>query len=82
MEDLMSRKISEMPPYAQRHGSPDKVPASRFANLGASVEVVCPECDAVLRVDAAILSLEPEFDCAGCGAPIGPEQPYRAFGSR
>jgi hypothetical protein len=48
-----------------RRGSPDKrgLPDD-------TVEVECPECDAVLRLDAAILSLNPEVLCAGCDATV------------
>ena len=71
MEDPMNRaKPFEAPPYALRHGSPDKVPHSRFAELGEFFEVSCPDCGAVLCVDSSLLSLSPEFDCAGCGETI------------
>ena len=48
-----------------RRGSPDKrgLPDD-------TVEVECPECDAVLCLDAALLSLSPEVLCAGCDATV------------
>jgi hypothetical protein len=48
-----------------RRGSPDKggLPDD-------TVEVECPECDAVLCLDAALLSLNPEVLCAGCDATV------------
>jgi hypothetical protein len=67
MEDLMRRtKASEMPAYALRHGSPDKVPAEPVEVF----ELACPECDATLCVETSLLSVSPEFDCAGCGCEI------------
>ena len=48
-----------------RRGSPDK----RGLPDG-TVEVECPECDAVLCLDAALLSLNPEVLCAGCDATV------------
>lgn len=59
-------KASEMPAYALRHGSPDKV----FDRSIDVFELACPECDAVLCVESALLSVSPEFECAGCGHPI------------
>jgi len=63
-------KPFEAPPYALRHGSPDKVPHPRFAELGEFFEVSCPDCGAVLCVDSSLLSLSPELECAGCGEAI------------
>ena len=59
-------RVSEMPAYALRHGSPDKVPAPPIDVF----EVVCPECDAILCVEKALLAVAPEFDCACCGREI------------
>jgi ribosomal protein S27E len=71
MEDPMNRaKPFEAPRYALRHGSPDKVPYSAFAELGEFFEVSCPDCGAVLCVDSSLLSLSPELECAGCGGAI------------
>jgi len=49
-----------------RRGSPDKTGGVR----GETVEVECPECDAVLSLDRALLALNPEILCAGCDATI------------
>jgi hypothetical protein len=35
-----------------------------------TVEVECPECDAVLCLDASVFALHPEVLCAGCDATI------------
>jgi ribosomal protein S27E len=71
MEDPMNRaKPFEAPPFALRHGSADKVPHSRFAELGKFLEISCPDCGAVLCVDISLLSLAPDFDCSGCGETI------------
>ena len=81
MEEPMRRtKASEVPAYALRHGSPDKVPASPLDVF----EVSCPACDATLCVESALLSVSPEFECAGCGHPIalasdGSFRPERRF---
>ena len=48
-----------------RRGAPDK---GGFPP--ETVEVECPECDAVLCLDAAVLALKPEVLCAGCDATI------------
>jgi hypothetical protein len=48
-----------------RRGSPDKRGVA-----DGTVEVECPECDAVLCLDAALLSLNPEVLCAGCDATV------------
>ena len=48
-----------------RRGSPDK---RGFSD--DTVEVECPECDAVLCLDAALLTLNPEVLCAGCDATV------------
>jgi transposase-like protein len=67
MEDPMRRtRVSEMPAYALRHGSPDKIPAAPIDVF----EVTCPACDATLCVERALLSVAPEFDCACCGREI------------
>ena len=63
-------KTFEASPYALRHGSADKIPRSRFAELGEFFEVSCPDCGAVLCVDSSLLSLSPELDCAGCGSLV------------
>jgi hypothetical protein len=49
-----------------RRGAPDK---ERGTNR-ETFEVACPECDAVLCFDAAVLALNPEVLCAGCDATI------------
>lgn len=68
----MSRaKVFDAPgAYELRHGSPDKVPSSRFSELGEYLEIGCPECGATLCVDSSLLSVSPEFECAGCGREI------------
>jgi hypothetical protein len=48
-----------------RRGSSDKRGVSDY-----TVEVECPECDAVLCLDAALLSVNPEILCAGCDATV------------
>jgi hypothetical protein len=50
-----------------RRGAPDK---QRSEAIRETVEVECPECDAVLCLDAAVLALNPEVLCAGCDATI------------
>ena len=50
-----------------RRGAPDK---ERSDRLHETLEVACPECDAVLCLDAAVLALNPEVLCAGCDATI------------
>ena len=49
-----------------RRGAPDKAPESSHE----TVEVECPQCDAVLCLDARLLALDPEVLCAGCEATI------------
>lgn len=49
----------------ERRGSPDK---RGFSD--GTVEVECPECEAVLYLDAALLTLNPEVLCAGCDATV------------
>lgn len=49
-----------------RRGAPDK----RGERPEQTVEVECPECDAVLCLDAAVLALNPEVLCAGCDATV------------
>jgi len=63
-------KAFEVPSFAQRHGSLDKVPVSSFAQRGEYFEITCPACGCVLCVDASLLAVSPEFDCAGCGEAI------------
>jgi ribosomal protein S27E len=71
MEDPMNRvKAFGVPAYALRHGSPDKVPASAFPELEEFYEISCPECGSILCIDASILAVSPEFECAGCGDRI------------
>jgi hypothetical protein len=49
-----------------RRGAPDK-----RGSLGPeTISVECPECDAVLCLDAAVLALNPEVLCAGCDATV------------
>jgi hypothetical protein len=49
-----------------RRGAPDKT-----ADLAVeTVEVECPQCDAVLCLEAGLLALNPEVLCAGCEATI------------
>ena len=48
-----------------RRGSPDK-----RGLPDVTVEVECPECDAVLCLDAALLYRKPEVLCAGCDATV------------
>ena len=87
----MSRAKAFAPPsYLLRHGSPDKVPASPFAELGELLEVVCPSCEATICVDATRPPACPDFECAGCGAELvlledgtlrrGPARRRRALG--
>ncbi len=52
-----------------RRGSPDKR-GSVAPEPDDTVEVECPECDAVLSLDAALVSLNPEVLCAGCDATV------------
>ena len=49
-----------------RRGAPDKThgPSSQ------TVDVECPSCFAVLRLERGILALDPEVLCAGCDATI------------
>ena len=49
-----------------RRGAPDK----RAGFAPETVSVDCPECDAVLCLDAAVLALSPEVLCAGCDATV------------
>lgn len=49
-----------------RRGAPDK----RGPLQPETVSVECPECDAVLCLDAAVLALNPEVLCAGCDATV------------
>ena len=49
-----------------RRGALDKGAGS----AGRTVEVECPECEAVLCLDAALLVLNPEVLCAGCEATV------------
>ncbi len=68
------RKATSLPAsFAARHGSPDKVTDDRF------LEITCPQCGAILCVEASSASSPLEFPCAGCGILIVPE---RRHGSR
>lgn len=58
------------PSFSLRHGSPDKIPAKSFAEIGDYFELSCPECQAVLCIDGALLAVSAEFDCAGCGRTL------------
>ncbi len=49
-----------------RRGSDDKLPFE----TEAMVEVECPRCAAVLRLEVDALSGRPEVDCSGCDATI------------
>lgn len=67
----MSRvKPFASPAYLLRRGSLDKVAATRFAELGEFFEMRCPSCASTLCVDASLLPVSPEFECAGCGAQL------------
>lgn len=59
-------KASEMPAYALRHGSLDKLPAAPIEVF----ELACPECDATLCFEVSSVSRSPEIACAGCGCAI------------
>lgn len=49
-----------------RRGAPDKT--ADYSR--ETVEVECPQCDAVLCLDASLLALNPEVLCAGCEATL------------
>jgi ribosomal protein S27E len=49
-----------------RRGAPDKTHGSS----AETVEVECPSCSAVLRLEMGILALDPEVLCAGCDTTI------------
>lgn len=49
-----------------RRGAPDKTAEPSRE----TVEVECPQCNAVLCLDARLLALNPEVLCAGCDATI------------
>ena len=49
-----------------RRGADDKLPVEREG----TVEVECPRCSAVLRLEVDRLSVGPEVLCAGCDATI------------
>lgn len=49
-----------------RRGAPDKEGSSN----AETVSVECPQCDAVLCLDAAVIALNPEVLCAGCDATV------------
>jgi hypothetical protein len=53
-----------------RRGAPDKSTASRVETVIETFEVECPQCDAVLCLDAGLLALNPEVLCAGCESTI------------
>ena len=44
-----------------RRGAPDKA-----RTRTAPVEVECPRCATVLRLDAGLLAMDPEILCAAC----------------
>ena len=49
-----------------RRGAPDK----QAGLVAETVSVECPECDAILCLDTAVLALNPEVLCAGCDATV------------
>ena len=49
-----------------RRGAQDKLPVA----VGASVEVECPRCASVLRIETSRLAAAPEVLCSGCDATI------------
>jgi len=49
-----------------RRGAQDKLPFP----TGGSVEVECPRCAAVIRIEESRLATEPEVLCSGCDATI------------
>jgi ribosomal protein S27E len=53
-----------------RRGAPDKAQAPP----PKTVEVECPNCDAVTSLEAGILTLDPEVLCAGCDTTIPLEE--------
>jgi len=59
-------QASDVPAYAWRHGSLDKIPAVPVEVF----ELACPECDATLCFETSFLSASPEIECAGCGCAI------------
>ena len=65
-EDNVARFDSVSHGGMARRGAPDK----HGGLPEETVEVACPECDAVLCLDAALLLLKPEVLCAGCDATI------------
>ena len=65
-EDNVARFDLEARGGMARRGAPDK----RGALAPETVSVECPECDAVLCLDAAVLALNPEVLCAGCDATV------------
>jgi hypothetical protein len=65
-DDNVARFDLEARAGMARRGAPDK--RGRFGPETISVE--CPECDAVLCLDAAVLALNPEVLCAGCDATV------------
>lgn len=69
-ESMSQMRAFHAPSYSLRHGSPDKIPAKSFAEIGDYFELNCPECQAVLCVDGALLAVSAEFDCAGCGRTL------------
>lgn len=44
-----------------RRGAPDKA-----RTRSTPVEIECPRCAAVLRLDAGVLAMDPEILCAAC----------------
>jgi hypothetical protein len=69
-ESMSQTRAFHRPSYSLRHGSPDKVPAKSFAEIGDYFELECPECQAALCIDGALLAVSAEFDCAGCGRTL------------
>jgi hypothetical protein len=65
-DDNVARFDLETRSGMARRGAPDK----RGDPIPETVSVECPECDAVLCLDAAVLALNPEVLCAGCDATI------------
>lgn len=65
-DDNVARFDLETRSGMARRGAPDK----RGAPVPETVSVECPECDAVLCLDAAVLALNPEVLCAGCDATV------------
>ena len=65
-DDNVTRFDLEARAGMARRGAPDK----RGGIGPQTISVECPECDAVLCLDAAVLALNPEVLCAGCDATV------------